>query len=70
MPKLCGQVKWFDTGKHYGFIDAQETGDIFFHQRQILGNDGEEAHQGQTAHFHLRHSAKGPEALNVELSEE
>jgi cold shock CspA family protein len=70
MPKLHGQVKWFDPRKHYGFIITQEREEVFFHQRQILGNDGNEAHPGQIARFHLRHSAKGPEALNVELSEE
>lgn len=70
MPKLRGQVKWFDPQKHYGYIVSREREEVFFHQRQILRNDGNETRPGQTAHFHLRHSAKGPEALNVELSEE
>jgi CspA family cold shock protein len=66
LPKQHGQVKWFDPRKHYGFITAEE-GEVFFHQRQIIEGSGEGAHEGQEARFHVRYSAKGPEALNVEL---
>jgi cold shock CspA family protein len=52
---------------HYGFITTGEGEEVFFHRRQILEGDGDEAHKGQTARFHVRYSAKGPEALNVEL---
>jgi CspA family cold shock protein len=67
MPKQRGEVKWFDSKKHYGFIVTTEGEEIFFHQRQILNGDGNETHQGQTVRFHVRHMTKGPEALNVEL---
>jgi cold shock CspA family protein len=70
MPKRDGRVKWFDPRKHYGFIVTGGGEEIFFHQRQILGGSGNEVHEGQMAWFHVRHAAKGPEALNVELGEE
>lgn len=69
LPKQRGKVKWFDSRKHYGFIIAEEGKEVFFHQRQVLGGNGEEAHEGQTVRFHVRYSTKGPEALNVELGE-
>jgi len=69
LPKQRGRVKWFSPRRHYGFIVTREGKEVFFHQRQILGDDGNEAHEGQTARFHVRYSMKGPEALNVELSE-
>ncbi len=68
-PKQQGQVKWFNSRKHYGFIVAQEGEEIFFHQRQIITNKGD-AHEGQTARFHVRRSTKGPEAVNIELIQE
>jgi cold shock CspA family protein len=53
-----------------GFIITGADKEIFFHERQILGGAGDEAHEGQTAWFHVRRSRKGLEALNVELSDE
>jgi CspA family cold shock protein len=70
LPKQCGKVKWFDPRKGYGFIIAEKGIEVFFHRRQILGDDRDEAHEGQMAWFHVRYSEKGPEALNVELGEE
>jgi cold shock CspA family protein len=67
LPKQRGVVKWFNPGKHYGFIGVEEGEDVFFHQRQIIGSDERETHEGQTARFHMRYAEKGPEALNVEL---
>jgi cold shock CspA family protein len=67
LPKQRGVIKWFNPGKHYGFISVGEEEEVFFHQRQIIGNDEGEAYEGQTARFHVRYAEKGPEALNVEL---
>lgn len=70
LPKQQGQVKWFDSRKRYGFIVAEEGEEVFFHQRQIIEKNGEGAHEGQGARFHVYYSTKGPEALNVELTQE
>jgi len=70
LPKQRGEVKWFSPRKHYGFIVTGEGDQIFFHQRQILGGDEAGAREGQGVLFHVRDTAKGPEALNVELREE
>ena len=67
LPKQQGKVKWFSSRKHYGFIIAGEDQEIFLHQQQILDRQGKVPHEGQTVRFHVRYSAKGPEALNVEL---
>jgi hypothetical protein len=40
---------------------------VFFHQDQLYGKNGGLALEGQLARFHVRNTAKGPEALNVEL---
>ena len=67
LPKQQGEVKWFNPRKRYGFIVTQEGRDVFVHQQQILEGHGNEPHEGQAVRFHLHHSVKGPEALNVEL---
>jgi cold shock protein len=69
LPKRQGHVKWFNPHKHYGFIIAGEE-EIFFHQQQIVGENRKNVRTGQTVQFHVRHSKKGPEALNVELAED
>jgi CspA family cold shock protein len=69
VPKRRGKVKQFDPGKGHGFIATGEGEEIFFHQRQIFGGNGQEPSEGQVVWFHLAYSAKGPEALNVELRE-
>ena len=67
LPKQGGEVKWFSPRKHYGFIIANQGAEIFFHQRQIMEDDCRKARQGRKVKFHVHDTAKGPEALNVEL---
>ena len=67
LPKEHGSVKWFDRHKRYGFIVNEHAGEIFFHQNQLYGKDGDLALEGQLARFHVRNTARGLEALNVEL---
>ena len=67
LPKQHGKVKWFNARKHYGFIVTDKGQDVFFHQKQLLGDERAEPHEGQPVLFHKRYAVKGPEALNVEL---
>jgi CspA family cold shock protein len=67
LPKERGEVKWFSSRKHYGFITIEEDEDVFFHQQQVLDDPEVTPQKGQLARFHMRHSPKGPEALNVEV---
>jgi CspA family cold shock protein len=70
LPKQQGKVKWFNPRKHYGFIVTGEGEEVFFHQQQLLADEENKPHEGQTALFHARYTAKGPEAVNVELVQE
>ena len=67
LPKQRGEVKWFSPHKHYGFIVTGEDEEVFFHQNELFGDSGNPPHKGQVTRFHVRRSAKGAEAVNVEL---
>jgi CspA family cold shock protein len=67
VPKRRGQVKWFNARKGYGFLVGEDEQEVFFHQNQLVGENGVEPQEGQGARFHVRYAAKGPQALNVEL---
>jgi CspA family cold shock protein len=67
VPKEYGQVKWFNTRKHYGFIETNQVEEIFFHQDQFVGTDGRKLKEGQPVRFHVRGTVQGQQALNVEL---
>ena len=59
-------MKWFDSRKRHGFIVAGQV-DVFFHEQQLVGEVKVQPQTGQPARFHVRHSSKGPEAVNIEI---
>ena len=69
-PKVYGKVQWFDPRKKYGFLVTGNDQEVFFHQNQLVGDNGVIPEEGQDAWFHIRYAVKGPEALNVELTHE
>lgn len=70
LPKRRGQVKWFNPRKGYGFVTTEEGEEVFFHETQLVENDGMELSEGRQVRFHVHFPRKGPEALNVELMAE
>lgn len=70
LPKDRGEVKWFSPHKHYGFILTEAGEEVFFHQSQLLDENGSWVREGVAVCFHLHYPLKGPEALNVEPCQE
>ena len=68
LPKQHGKVKWFNPGKHYGFIVGDAGEEIFFHQEQLLVDKLSSLTDGQNVRYHVRYRPRGPEALNIELN--
>ncbi len=61
-----GRVKWFDSRKGYGFIEAEDgSGDVFVHFSDILGEGYKSLDEGDRVKFEVVNSAKGPKAINV-----
>ena len=66
MPKkMAGTVKWFDSKKGYGFIEAEGDKDIFVHFSEILEEGYKFLKDGQKVEFELHKDNQGERAKNV-----
>ena len=62
-----GTVKWFDSGKGFGFITPEDGGKVLFvHHSEIkTGSRYPALNDGQAVEFELSQGQKGPCATNV-----
>jgi CspA family cold shock protein len=60
-----GTVKWFNSGKGYGFIERESGDDIFVHYSAILGEGYRNLEEGQRVEFSVEETAKGLQAASV-----
>ncbi len=61
-----GQVKWFNDGKGFGFIEREEGPDVFVHFSSIQGEEGfKSLVEGDAVEFEVIEDDKGPKAVNV-----
>ena len=66
-----GRVKWFDSKKGFGFIEAAELEkDVFVHHSGIAGDGYHHLKEGDQVEFELEETEKGPQAVNVRLTED
>lgn len=62
---MQGKVKWFNSEKGYGFIEA-EKGDVFVHFTAIQQEGFKTLEEGQPVEFDIVEGARGPQAANVQ----
>jgi len=61
-----GTVKWFNSGKGFGFINPDDGGDdLFVHHSEIKTEGYASLDEGQKVEFEVGKSEKGPCATNV-----
>ncbi len=61
-----GTVKWFDSGKGFGFIAPDDGGkDLFAHYSQIVSNGFKTLEEAQAVEFEIVEGNKGPQAANI-----
>ena len=65
--RVIGTVKWFNTGKGYGFIEREGGPDVFVHYTAIQGEGFRNLEEGQRVEFSIEQGQKGPQATNVTL---
>jgi CspA family cold shock protein len=46
-----GKVKWFNSGKGFGFIEREEGGDLFVHFSEIQSEGFKSLDEGQAVTF-------------------
>lgn len=60
-----GTVKWFSSGKGFGFIEPDEgSPDVFAHYSAIAGSGYRALEENQKAEFVIAPGPKGPQAEN------
>lgn len=60
--KLCGQVKWFNDEKGFGFITQDDAKDVFVHYSEINAEGRKTLVEGQRVEFRIGKGLKGPHA--------
>jgi CspA family cold shock protein len=63
--RFIGRVEWFSERKGYGFIGWQGDKDVFVHRSAIVSQGRKILREGQRVEFGVRHTPRGPEAMNV-----
>ena len=62
----AGTVKWFNSGKGYGFITPADGGkDLFVHFSSIQGEGYKSLPEGANVEYEAQQGEKGPQAANV-----
>lgn len=61
-----GKVKWFDSGKGYGYITPDEGGkDVFLHFSEIVSDGGKPLETDTRVEFEVSNSPRGLQAMQV-----
>ncbi len=65
--RIIGTVKWFNSGKGYGFLSRENGEDVFVHYSAIEAEGFRKLEEGQRVEFSVEDTPKGPQATNVIL---
>jgi cold shock protein len=62
-----GVVKWFNSEKGYGFIQADNGPDVFVHYSAIQSDGYRSLEQDQRVEFEISQGQQGPQADQVRV---
>ena len=65
---MQGIIKKLVRERGFGFINAQDGREIFFHRSGLQQLDFETVKEGQEVEFEVERGDKGPRAINVRPS--
>jgi CspA family cold shock protein len=65
--RVRGTVKWFNSGKGYGFIEREDGPDVFVHFTSLQAEGYRTLNEGQEVEFSIEDSPKGLQAVDVTI---
>ena len=66
--RTTGTVKWFNPQKGFGFIEREGGPDVFVHHSEIQSEGYRELAEGEQVSFLVTQGQKGPQAIQVQRS--
>ncbi len=63
--RMIGTVKWFNSGKGYGFLSQENGADVFVHFTAIRSDGFRTLEEGQRVEFSVEQGPKGLQAKDV-----
>jgi cold shock protein len=68
MATLNGTIKRLVTDKGFGFVQAQDGTEYFFHQSACTDTQFDDLREGQALTFETGRGPKGPRAENIRVA--
>jgi cold shock protein len=65
--RMIGTVKWFNSGKGFGFLSQENGPDVFVHFTAIQADGFRTLEEGQRVEFSVEQGQKGPQAKEVTI---
>jgi cold shock protein len=62
---MKGTVKWFNSGKGFGFITGEDGKDVFVHFSEVKGEGFKSLNEGDQVEFEVEQGDKGLKAKGV-----
>ena len=66
---MKGKIKKIIQGRHFGFIQAEDGQEVFFHQSALEEIDFLALNEGDSVEFDVEEGPKGPRAVKVNIVE-
>ena len=66
---MKGKIKKLIKERGFGFINAEDGKEVFFHRSALEGTDFDTLEEGNSVEFNLERGPKGPRAVNVKMVE-
>ena len=63
-----GKIKKLIRDRGFGFIDATDGREIFFHRNSLVDTNFDDLNEGQEVEFEVEKTPKGPSAIDVHVA--
>lgn len=63
-----GTIKKLVHERGFGFIEAEDGTELFFHRSNLVGTEMDRLTEGQRVEFEVEEGPKGPRAAKVRLA--